>query len=245
MKYVVAENASELARRAASDAAARIRATIAERGRANIVFATGASQQAMLEVLTHEPGIKWGQMTAFHLDEYLGLDDQHPASFCCYLRERVAQRVPIGAFHWIDGSSPNPQQECRRLAALIAAHPIDVALIGIGENGHLAFNDPPADFETSEPFWVVDLDDRCRQQQVGEGWFTSLAEVPRQAITMSIRQILSARMIVCTVPDARKAEAVAAAVLGPLTPDVPASILRQHADATIYLDRDSARLITN
>ena len=243
MRYVVAQSASELARLAAEDAAKQIRAAIDQRGRANVVFAAGASQQAMLEVLTKTPGIRWEHVTGFHLDEYLGLDDRHPASFCRYLRERVTQNIPIGMFHWIIGKTPDPQQECRRLGDLIAPHTVDVALIGIGENGHLAFNDPPADFETTEPFLVVDLDERCRRQQVGEGWFASLAEVPRQAITMSIRQILSARTIVCTVPDARKADAVAAAVLGPLRPDVPASVLQQHANATIYLDPDSARYL--
>lgn len=195
----------------------------------------------MLQDLTAAAGIAWEKVSGFHLDEYLGIDDRHPASFCRYLRERIVERVPIGDFHWINGKTPNPLDECRRLATAIAGHEIDLALIGIGENGHLAFNDPPADFDTDEPYLVVDLDERCRRQQVGEGWFQSLDHVPRQAITMSIRQIMNARAIVCTVPDARKAEAVAAAMEGPLTSDVPASILRQHPQATIYLDPDSAR----
>jgi glucosamine-6-phosphate deaminase len=243
MKQVVARDSEELAELAAEDGAGVIRAAIAERGEANVVFATGNSQQQMLRYLTGMSDIHWERVIGFHLDEYLGLNDRHPASFCRYLRERLTEIVPIGKFHWIDGSCADARRECLRLSDAIARHPLDLAFIGIGENGHLAFNDPPADFDTRSPYVVVDLDERCRRQQVGEGWFARLEDVPRQAITMSIQQILSASTIVCTVPDSRKAEAVSAAFQGPLTPEVPASILRRHANATVYLDPDSAALL--
>ena len=170
------------------------------------MLATGASQFEMLASLVEQPGIDWPRVTAFHLDEYIGLPETHPASFRKYLRERFVSRVPVGQFHYVRGDAPDPLDECRRLGELIGAAPVDVACIGIGENGHLAFNDPPADFAIDDPFLVVDLDAACRLQQVGEGWFASLEDVPTQAISMSIRQILRARRIVCCVPDQRKAE---------------------------------------
>lgn len=234
----------EMARAAACKAAQLLRDAIAQRGEANLILATGASQFEMLAFLVREP-VRWSQVTAFHLDEYLGLPDSHPASFRKYLRERFEMQAPgLRAFHYVDGEAPDPAAECRRLGKLISAHPVDVACVGIGENGHLAFNDPPADFETGQPYLVVTLDEACRRQQLGEGWFPTLADVPRQAISMSIRQILRSAAIVCTVPDSRKAQAVQRAVEGPVSNLVPASILQQHPACELYLDSAAAGLLS-
>jgi glucosamine-6-phosphate deaminase len=243
MKIAVFRDSSEMGRRAAADAAEGIRRAIRQRGRANIIVATGASQFGVLAALVAAEGIEWPNVVGFHLDEYLGLPMSHPASFRHYLKERLVDRVPLGAFHYVDGEC-EPAGECRRLGELIREHPIDVALVGIGENGHLAFNDPPADFQTDEPYIVVELDAACRRQQLGEGWFTTLAEVPARAISMSIRQIMKSRTIVCSVPDRRKAAAVQAVVEGPVTPQTPASILQQHPEATLYLDPPAASLLS-
>jgi glucosamine-6-phosphate deaminase len=236
----------QLGRRAAADGAAAIRRAIGQCGQANVIVATGASQFEMLDSLVREPDIDWPKVVFFHLDDYIGLPADHPASFRKYLTERLLEKLPAPprAFHFLDGQK-DPAAECRRVGELIRRHPIDVAFLGIGENGHLAFNDPPADFETDEPFIIVQLDEPCRRQQFGEGWFKSLDDVPRTAISMSIRQIMKSAMIVCSVPDRRKAVAVKNAVLGPVTPLVPSSILQQHACATIYLDPDSASLLTH
>lgn len=246
MQIVISETKQELGRRAAEHAAEAIRHAVAERGEANIVVATGASQFEMLAELVAAPDIDWSRVTAFHLDEYVGLSESHPASFRRYLQERFVSRLPapLRAFHAINGEGANGEgdvaAECHRLNALIAGLTIDVALVGIGENGHLAFNDPPADFETEEPYIVVNLDEACRRQQFGEGWFDSLQEVPSRAISMTIQQIMKAREIICSVPDERKAAAVKAALQGPVSPLVPASILQRHQAVTIYLDRASA-----
>ena len=173
------------------------------------------------------PGIDWAKVVFFHLDEYVGLPDTHPASFRRYLRERIVERVHPGAFHFVDGDAPDPVAECRRVGALLAAQPIDVAFVGIGENGHLAFNDPPADFETEEPYLVLALDEACRRQQLGEGWFARLEDVPARAISMSIRQILKSREILAVVPDRRKAPAVRDCLELPVSPARPASVLRR------------------
>ncbi len=224
---------------AAACGAAAIRAAIAERGTANIIVATGASQFDVLAALVAST-VDWSAVTGFHLDEYLGLSTTHPASFRGYLQDRLVGKVPLREFFFVNGEATNPTEECQRLGALIENHPIDVAFVGIGENGHLAFNDPPADFETRESYIVVQLDEACRQQQAGEGWFSSMDDVPQRAISMSIQQILKARSIVCTVPDQRKAGAVKSTVEGPVTPDVPASILQQHPRVTLFLDEASA-----
>lgn len=242
MKTCVLPDQIAMGQQAARDGAALIRAALAKRGSANIVVATGASQFEVLAALVQEPDIDWSRVTGFHLDEYLGLPMTHPASFRKYLKERFVDRVPLGTFHYVNGES-NAQAECDRLGNLIRSAPIDVAFVGIGENGHLAFNDPPADFQTEEPYLVVHLDDACRRQQLGEGWFPSFDDVPCQAISMSIRQIMKSGSIVCSVPDQRKAEAVRNTVEGTVTPDVPASILQQHPDATLYLDRAAANLL--
>jgi glucosamine-6-phosphate deaminase len=241
VKVDVSAAKDEMGRKAAQTGASYIRRALEDRGRAFIIVATGASQFEMLDHLVREPDIDWSRVTAFHLDEYVGMSMEHPASFRRYLKERFVDRlpVPIGEFHSIDAER-DPGAECRRLAALIAPVTIDVAFVGIGENGHLAFNDPPADFETEEPYLVVELDEACRRQQLGEGWFESLGAVPERAISMSVRQIMKSRAIVCTVPDARKATAVARALNGPVTPDLPASILQRHPDCHLYLDVYSA-----
>ena len=173
----------------------------------------------------------------------MGLPATHPASFRRFLRERIVDRVHPGTFHYIEGDAPDPAAECRRLGELIRRHPIDVSFVGIGENGHLAFNDPPADFDTQEPYLVVELDEACRRQQLGEGWFPTFDDVPRQAISMSIAQVLRTDRILCIVPDARKARAVKASLQGGISPLRPASALQKHAATTIYLDPDSASLL--
>ena len=231
-----------LANAAANEAVRLIREAIAARGGARIVVATGSSQIEFLESLVTAPDIAWSQVELFHLDEYIGLSGDHPASFQHYIRERILTRVPVGRAWLLDGAA-DPLAECKRVGDAIAAAPIDVAFAGIGENGHLAFNDPPADFDTEKPFIVVDLAERGRQQQVGEGWFASLAEVPRTAITMSIRQILKARAILCLVSGARKSEAVKLCLEGDIGPMAPASALRLHRNATVFLDREAAALL--
>jgi glucosamine-6-phosphate deaminase len=246
MEIVVSGDKAELGRAAAECGAGLLRAALAQKGEANIILATGASQFEMLSELVAAAGIAWDRVTVFHLDEYAGLPITHPASFRKYLKERFVDRlpVPLAAFHAIDGES-DLAAECERLAGLIRGRTIDVAFIGIGENGHIAFNDPPADFETERPYIVVDLDDACRRQQLGEGWFPTFDDVPKRAISMAPRQIMKSAAIVCTVPDARKAVAVKGTVEGPVTPDVPASILQQHPRAWLLLDPDSAALLRN
>jgi glucosamine-6-phosphate deaminase len=243
MNVCLCRDSKDLGRRAAANAATHIRRAIERRGQARIVVATGASQFEILAAITAAEGIDWPKVVGFHLDEYLGLPMTHPASFRRYLKERLVDRVPFGAFHYIDGEK-EPAAECRRVGDLLAAAPIDLAMIGIGENGHLAFNDPPADFETEQPYLVVDLDEACRRQQLGEGWFPTLDDVPRRAISMSIRQIMKSAAIVCSVPDRRKAEAVRGAVEGPVTPQLPASILQRHPQAALYLDPPAAELLS-
>ena len=243
MQTHVLPDKTALGEAAAADAATLLRETIARRGSACIVAATGASQFEFLDALTSAPGVDWSRTTVFHLDEYVGLPASHPASFRRYLKERLADRVHPGTFHFIEGDRPDPEGEARRVGDLIRASEIDVAFVGIGENGHLAFNDPPADFATDEPYLVVHLDEACRRQQLGEGWFGRLEEVPTRAISMSIRQILKARRILCMVPDARKARAVRDCLAGEVTPLHPASALQRHADTTVFLDVNSAALL--
>jgi glucosamine-6-phosphate deaminase len=233
----------ELGRAAADRAASAMREAIARAGAARVIAATGASQFEFLDALTATPGLDWGRVELFHLDEYVGVSDTHPASFQRYLRERLVERVHPRTFHFLAGDAADPAAECRRVGALLARAPIDVAFVGIGENGHLAFNDPPADFTTEEPYLVVDLDEACRRQQLGEGWFASLDDVPRRAISMSIRQILKAREILCVVPDARKAKAVVECLEGAVSPLHPSSILQTHGATTVYLDGASAALL--
>jgi len=244
MKLEVFPNSSALGLAAAEVAATVLKDTITRQGSARIIAATGASQFNFLAALTRAPGIDWTRVEMFHLDEYVGLPVSHPASFRKYLLERLIQPAGIKQFHLLDGESDAPAV-CRQVGAELNRAPIDVAFVGIGENGHLAFNDPPADFETEQPYLVVELDEACRRQQVGEGWFSSLSEVPRQAISMSIRQIMRARKILCIVPDQRKAAAVKACLEGAISPAAPASILQSHPDVTCFLDSASASLLTS
>ena len=239
----VFQTKDEMGAAAANCAAGLINGAIAERGEANIILATGASQFEMLSVLVTRD-VDWSKVTVFHLDEYIALPVSHPASFRKYLQERFAAKVPaLRMFHYVDGENPDPAAECRRLGEFIRGLSTDVACIGIGENGHLAFNDPPADFHTDKPYIVVDLNEACRRQQVGEGWFSTLEDVPCQAISMSVRQILKSRSIVCIVPDRRKAEAVKNAVEGEVTNRVPASILQEHPCCVLFLDEPAASLL--
>jgi glucosamine-6-phosphate deaminase len=224
---------------AARRAGERLRAVLASRPMARLVAATGASQLDFLAAVIEQPGIDWARVELFHLDEYVGLPISHRASFRRYLLDRLIVPAGIIRHNLLDGEGDLAAVLAAAGQALTAA-PIDLAFVGIGENGHLAFNDPPADFQTTAPYLVVDLDQACRQQQVAEGWFASFAEVPPRAITMSVRQILQAREILCVVPGARKTEAVAATLRGEVRPEVPASILRTHPGTTLYLDRASA-----
>lgn len=228
---------------AAVEAATILKEKLSSQCKARIIAATGASQFGFLKALTASPGIDWSRVEMFHLDEYVGLPITHPASFRKYLLERLIQPAGIKQHHLLDGVG-DAQAVCRKVGAELSKVEIDVAFVGIGENGHLAFNDPPADFETEQPYLIVELDEACRKQQVGEGWFKNLAEVPKQAISMSIRQIMKARKILCIVPDQRKAEAVKACLEGPVSPLAPASILQTHPDVTVFLDTASASLLT-
>lgn len=206
-------------------------------------MATGASQFETLKQLIKEEGIAWDKVTMFHLDEYIGLPVFHKASFRKYLKERFLDKVPkLKAVNLINGEA-DPVEECKRLEELIKKSPIDVALVGIGENGHLAFNDPPADFETERAYIIADLDKLCRQQQINEGWFPSMEEVPAQAISMSVKQIMLSKHIVCSVPDKRKANAVRDTVEQKISNLYPASILQNHPDCYLYLDESSAFLL--
>lgn len=241
MKVIVSSSKTELGQQAASQAAHQLRQTLQQQGSARLIVATGASQFEMLSTLVQAPELDWSRVTIFHLDEYAGMSADHPASFRRYLQERFIDLLPVApaAFHPVNGEG-DLEAECARLDALVSAAPIDVACIGIGENGHLAFNDPPADFETEKPYLVVELDEACRQQQLGEGWFPTLDSVPTRAISMSIRQILKSKVLVVSVPDERKALAVKNAVEGEISNLAPASILQTHPDATLYLDEGSA-----
>ncbi len=227
---------------AAAHAADRRRAAIATHGRGGTIAAPGAAQFTFLSPLTRDRSVDWPKVEMFHLDEYVGLPADHPASFRKFLRDRLIQPTGLGLAHLIDGEA-DPETVCREMGVAVQAAPIDIAFVGIGENAHLAFNDPPADFETDRPYIVVELDEACRRQQVGEGWFATIADVPARAISMSVRQVLATREIIAIVPERRKAAAVRAALEGELTPMVPASILRTHPNVTLYLDRASAALL--
>jgi glucosamine-6-phosphate deaminase len=239
----VFEEKYSLAKGAAAHAATVMRRAITERGRVRVVAASAASQIEFLEALTASPDIDWKRVELFHLDEYIGLPMTHPASFALYMREHLISKTGITMHHLLNGEG-DPQEVIREVNKAISAAPIDIAFVGIGENGHLAFNDPPADFEIEEPFIVVSLDEACRQQQVGEGWFANLDAVPKQAMSMSVQQVLKAREIVAVVGGKRKAAAVKACFDGPISPLAPSSILRTHPNATIYLDTESAALLS-
>ncbi|MFD1881203.1 glucosamine-6-phosphate deaminase [Paracoccus pacificus] len=229
---------------AAAEGLAAINRALADRGRAVIILATGASQFEMLADLT-AADVDWSRITIFHLDEYIGLPDTHPASFRKYLRERVLAKLPVApeSFVEINGEAADIAAEIARLNGLLSRETVDVCFAGIGENGHLAFNDPPADFEVSDPYIRVRLDDACRRQQMGEGWFATVDDVPPEAISMSIREIMRSRKLIVLAPETRKAVAVRNTVEGEVSPFVPASIIQRHEDCTLHLDDASAALL--
>ena len=242
MKIEIYDTPQSLGEAAGKDVAQLIHEAIKTNGAANIILATGTSQFETLKQLVAE-NIDWSKVTMFHLDEYIGLSETHPASFRKYLREKFISKVqPLKAAYLINGET-NSLQECERLNKLITEHEIDVALVGIGENGHLAFNDPPADFETEKPYIIVELDEACRNQQLNEGWFKSFDEVPKKAISMSIKQIMKSKNIICSVPDKRKAEAVKNCFENKVSNLHPASILQTHKNCIVYLDKNSASLL--
>ena len=245
MEIIITKDAKKLGQAAGQAAAALIRRSISEKGVANIILATGTSQFETLSQLISEPGIDWSNVVMFHLDEYIGLPSTAKASFRNYLKERFIDKIPsLKAAHLINGDAKNTEAECMHLANLIRKHPVDVALVGIGENGHLAFNDPPADFVTEQPYIIVSLDEACRRQQLGEGWFHTFADVPKLAITMSINQIVKSKHIICSVPDSRKAMAVKNSLEQAVSDLYPASILQLHPACTFYLDEASAALLS-
>jgi glucosamine-6-phosphate deaminase len=246
MEVRIFKNEQEMAQAAADEAVAILRSAIDRKGQACFVAATGASQFEFLDILTTDKSMDWGRTKMFHLDEYVGLPDDHPASFRKYLKERLIDKIHPGEVHLVAGDVPDPEEEARRVSDLISQCMTDVAFVGVGENGHLAFNDPPADFETERPFIIVDLDNKCRQQQVNEGWFKDILNVPSKAITMSINQIMKSKSIIAFVPGKRKAEAVRRCFGNAVvSPNIPASILKQHPNAFLYLDTDSASLLEN
>lgn len=244
MNTTILESSAALGKKGGSIAAHIIREAIATKGQANVILATGTSQFETLQTLIASEGIDWSKIVMFHLDEYIGLPVSHPASFRKYLLDRFLAKVPtLKASYLIDGEG-DASAECERLGNLISQHPIDVALVGIGENGHLAFNDPPADFDTEQPYIVVDLDEQCRTQQMNEGWFATMNDVPRQAISMSVRQIMKSANIICSVPELRKAKAVKDCLENEISNLFPASILRQHTQCELLLEPESASLLT-
>ena len=238
-------NKVELGKAAAQKVADLFHKILKSKSRVRFISATGASQFEFLKALCNIPSIDWNKAIMFHLDEYVGLSEAHPASFRKYLKERLIYKVHPREVYLIDGENSDLSQEIMRLNRLISKEPIDVAFVGIGENGHLAFNDPPANFETEDPYIIVELNQRCRQQQVGEGWFQTIEDVPKRAISMSIKQILKSEYIICVCPDKRKAEAVKNCLSedAEISPMHPASILKTHPKAFCYLDKDSAALL--
>lgn len=245
LQVEIHEDRGNLGMAAAGAMAGRMKALLARQERVRIVFASAPSQNEFLAELGSTPGLDWRRVTAFHMDEYVGLGPEAPQSFSRFLVESLFNRVKPGAFHPLNGLAVDPEGECRRYRALLAEAPIDIVCAGIGENGHLAFNDPPADFGTTEAIHVVRLDDACRMQQVGEGHFAKLKEVPEQALSLTVPGLLSARRLLVVVPERRKAAAVKAALEGPVTPDCPASILQRQSHARLYLDRESSSLLAS
>ncbi|MGL1890519.1 MAG: glucosamine-6-phosphate deaminase [Spirochaetaceae bacterium] len=243
MNIFIDKNKKESGKAAATKGASLIKNIMSKKQHINIILATGASQFDMLENLI-DKDLDWSRIDIFHLDEYIGISDKHPASFRKYLKERVANKLPnLNNFHYVNGDVDDLDIELKRLNKLISEIDIDVAFIGIGENGHLAFNDPPADFETTIPYIIVTLDKKCREQQFNEGWFPTLDDVPKSAISMSIKQIIKSKNIICTVPDLRKAEAVAGSVNGEVSNLCPGSILQTHGSTYCFFDNKSASLI--
>ena len=245
MVLKVFNDRSSLGKAAAQKAADAIRGAIRDRGEARVIAATGTSQFEFLAELTESTDVDWGRVEVFHLDEYIGLRATHPASFRKILLERLVNKTGIVKFHPLDGDARDLSEVIREVGKALASAAVDIAFVGVGENGHLAFNDPPADFETEEPYLIVNLDEACRSQQVGEGWFADISQVPKQAISMSVRQIMKAKEILAIVPESRKAQAVKMCFEGGISPMAPASILRTHATAHMYLDKESSSLLSS
>ena len=245
IKIQICSNKEETGRLAAEKAARMLQRILDSKSKAWFVAATGASQFEFLNFLCKAENIDWSRTEMFHLDEYIGILATHPASFRKYLTEHLINKVHLGKINLIKGDAIDPEIECKRIGRLISKESIDIAFIGIGENGHIAFNDPPADFRTEEPYIIVDLDEKCRRQQIGEGWFSSMEEVPRRAISMSVKQIMKSECIICICPEKRKAEAVRDCLsdAAPISPNHPASILKKHKNAYIFLDKESASLL--
>jgi glucosamine-6-phosphate deaminase len=245
LQVFVLESASELAALAASHAAQAIGAAVHEQAVAYVMFASGNSQLGFLDALSSRGDVEWDRVVGFHMDEYTGMGAEHPASFARYMRERIVDQMQPADFHFIDGRAADPHREAARYAALLHDHPLDLCCLGIGENGHLAFNDPPgADFDDPLDVKVVELDDACRRQQVGEGHFATVTEVPTHAITVTIPALLRARRVLAIVPEARKADAVRRALEEPIGPACPASILRRSAHAALLLDHESSNALS-
>lgn len=244
MNINISKTPAELGVRAGQEAAISIRKSIEQKGEAIIILATGTSQINTLKQLVAEDRIDWGKVIMFHLDEYIGISESHPASFRRYLKEKFIDKVKHLKEYYLINGETQPRDECNRLTRAIRNYAIDLALVGIGENGHLAFNDPPADFNTEEPYIIVDLDKKCRAQQVNEGWFSSIEDVPHRAISMSIKQIYKTKHIICSIPDKRKANAIKNCLEGPVSNLFPASILQKHPNCTIFLDKFSAEMLS-
>ena len=238
MIITISKNASELGAAAARLAGAKLREAVTGDGEARLVLSTGSSQFETLDALLREE-IDWKKVEIFHLDEYIGLPIDHKASFRKYLKERFIRNIECRKFHGVD-TEGDVGKVIAGLTAEIRKKPVDVGLIGIGENGHVAFNDPPADFDTREAFIVVTLDERCKAQQVGEGWFPSTEEVPDKAVSMTVRQIMQCRTIVSAVPHLVKAEAVYKTLTSPVSNRIPATMLKQHPDFNLFIDTNSA-----
>jgi len=243
MRVKIFETKQEMSKAAAKEAARILTSTIKKKGEAVFIVATGVSQFEFLKNLTSMPSIDWSKTIMFHLDEYIGISETHPASFRKYLKEKLIDKVNPGSVYLIKGDSEDPELECERIGKIIGQKEVDVAFVGIGENGHLAFNDPPANFDTERPYLVVELDESCKRQQLSEGWFKGADEVPLRAISMSVKQIMKSKNIICTVPGSRKAQAVKECIKGDISPYRPASILRKHRNAFLFLDKDSAKLL--
>jgi glucosamine-6-phosphate deaminase len=240
----VHESAAALGRAASDFAAGELNFAIRKHGSANLILATGASQFNFLDAFKKDGSVDWPKVTVFHLDEYMGMSESHPASFRKYLRERILDEVRPAEVHFLKGDAADAEAEAVRYEALLNGRPVHVACIGIGENGHIAFNDPAAaDFNDPRLVKVVDLDEACRRQQLGEGWFQTLEEVPARALSLTIPAVMNCRAISCAVPDRRKAQAVRSALLGPIVTACPAGILRRHPNARLFLDGESASLL--
>jgi len=246
MKINIYSNKKETSKKAALQAASIINKAIRQKGTATFVIATGVSQLDFIEHLITDGNVDWSKTRMFHLDEYIGLPETHPASFRKYLKEKFISKVNrIKEINLINGDAADPQKECERLNKILQNEIVDIAFVGVGENGHLAFNDPPANFKIEDPYIIVNLDEHCRKQQVGEGWFNSIEDVPQQAISMSIKQIMKSKNIICTIPGKRKAQAVKDCFgTDKILPIYPSSILKKHKNCFVFLDFDSAKYLS-